>query len=154
MTAPVDRDLPWFAARSTPHPVTGCWVWNNRLSKYGYAEFRAWADGRRREHLAHRAVLALKLGRPLAPGEVTRHVCHNRACVNPDHLLPGSAKDNAQDSVRARRHIHGERHPRAKLTAALVGEIRACTGSQRDIARRYGVSQAAVSKIRARLAWR
>lgn len=29
--------------------------------------------------------------------EVVRHLCHNRACVNPDHLVIGTYQQNTQD---------------------------------------------------------
>lgn len=39
--------------------------------------------------------------------EVVRHSCDNIKCINPSHLLGGSALDNIQDrSVRKRTHNH------------------------------------------------
>lgn len=54
------------------------------------------------------------------------HHCDNPACVNPGHLFLGTRVDNAIDKVRKGRQKGpvGERHPRARLTAALVREIR------------------------------
>jgi hypothetical protein len=38
-------------------------------------------------------------GRLPLPGEQVRHTCDNPPCINPVHLLIGSAKDNSQDAV-------------------------------------------------------
>jgi hypothetical protein len=54
----------------------------------------------------------------------------------------------------ARRVRYGERHPGAKLTEAAVAEIRTLTVTHREIASRYGISQARVSQIKAGKAWR
>jgi predicted XRE-type DNA-binding protein len=43
---------------------------------------------------------------------------------------------------------------RAKLTVEMAEEIRQAEGKQRDIAKRFGVSQATVSVIKRGLAWR
>ena len=53
---------------------------------------------------AHRYALERKLGRELEPGEVARHTCDNPICVNPDHLLPGTQRDNVDDMMRRGRH--------------------------------------------------
>ena len=31
--------------------------------------------------------------------QVVRHSCHNRSCINPDHLSVGTYSDNTQDSI-------------------------------------------------------
>jgi hypothetical protein len=34
--------------------------------------------------------------------EVVRHRCHNRRCINPDHLTSGTVWDNRQDEYARR----------------------------------------------------
>jgi DNA invertase Pin-like site-specific DNA recombinase len=41
----------------------------------------------------------------------------------------------------------GQRHPASKLTEADIVAIRAAVGSQREIAKRYGVHQGTISEI-------
>ena len=38
-----------------------------------------------------------KAGRPPRKGEVVRHLCNNRACINPEHLKVGSQRQNLND---------------------------------------------------------
>lgn len=46
------------------------------------------------------------------------------------------------------------RNPQSKLTIELVDAIRSATGKQRDIARRFGISQSRVSAIKLGQSWR
>ncbi|MEU5341281.1 HNH endonuclease [Streptomyces sp. NPDC020766] len=83
-----------------------CWVWKNSLGRNGYGTFVVAS----KSHAAHRWVLAYTLGRELAASEVARHKCHNKACVRPSHLEPGTQSDNMQDMAKAGR---GRRGPHA-----------------------------------------
>jgi DNA invertase Pin-like site-specific DNA recombinase len=80
--------------------------------------------------------------------------------VNPEHLRIGANADNVADMMKRGRHVitYGSRHPRAKLTEALVVEIRAryARGEERaDIARAFGVSWDLIDRIcRRGVAWR
>jgi hypothetical protein len=46
---------------------------------------------------AYRFVYCVATRTPAAADEVVRHRCHNRRCVNPDHLQIGSRADNKHD---------------------------------------------------------
>jgi hypothetical protein len=72
----------------------------------------------------HRAALARKLGRDLAPHEMACHACDNRACWVAEHLFLGTAAINNADMRAKGRHAHGVRHPRAKLTPAVIAAAR------------------------------
>ena len=49
--------------------------------------------------LAYRFVPTILKAELMGEREVVRHLCHNRACVCPDHLVFGSFKQNTQDEV-------------------------------------------------------
>lgn len=51
------------------------------------------------------------------------------------------------------RGLDGEKNMKAKLTWGDVEEIRTMAGRQVDIAAKFGVSQAAVSKIKLGITW-
>jgi hypothetical protein len=36
------------------------------------------------------------------PKDVVRHLCHNRQCINPDHLCDGSQQQNIRDEILRR----------------------------------------------------
>lgn len=140
---------------------TGCWLWKGHLAKTGYGRFRIshYADSHR---MAHRAAYSLFVG---DPGDMmVCHKCDVRSCVNPDHLFLGTAADNMQDAARkgrmnwkpeeTRNLPVGSAHHQAKITEAQAIAIRASTEKGIVLARRYGLSNVTISRIRRRLIWR
>lgn len=103
--------------------------------------------------LAHRLSYCQHHGLNLSDidGVLIRHKCDNPPCINPDHLEPGTHKDNSRDMVergRAYRWVglrDGEKNPRCKLTKPEVDAIRArykkysSKDGLKSIARDYGV---------------
>jgi hypothetical protein len=91
----------------------GCWIWTGTTSR-GYGNFRvgSLADGTRRKVLAHRYSYELVHGRV---EEMLLHSCDVPRCVNPAHLRPGTAKENAADAIERGRIYrpdhHGQRNP-------------------------------------------
>jgi hypothetical protein len=121
-----------------------CWVWTGNKNKAGY--------GMICKEYAHRR--SARMAEILT--DESRYVCHkcdNPSCVNPAHLFQGTAKDNVADMISKQRKPRGESSPSAKLTEKDVIAIRESTGVQREIAERYGITQPAVSNIKARRAW-
>jgi len=79
-------------------PVSGCWVWQRYLSVEGYALKRR--DGKKIP--ARRYCYELYRG-PIPTGLMIDHLCRNHACVNPFHLEPVTAKENAARRDRTKR---------------------------------------------------
>lgn len=76
---------------------TGCWIWQKRCDPAGYGEIAITEDGVHRKEKAHRAAYVEFVG-PIPDGaEVIMHTCDNPPCVNPDHLRPGTHRDNIRD---------------------------------------------------------
>ena len=96
------------------------------------------------KRMARRALVA-KLGRPLRPGLITRHLCGNAICRNPDHVVEGTHAENNKDT-----HVHGHKVP-LKLPRYIRREIAARYKfggiSQQKLADEYGVIQCRVSQI-------
>ena len=134
-----------------------CLVSTRPVNSHGYRKL----SYRGRVLSLPRLVLQRKLGRQVREDEDTRHMCHNRACVNPEHLETGSQSDNMQDMARAGRNFvpdnRGERCATAKLTANDVRAIRAAVAdgaAQAPLGRRYGVGQDQISRIVSRKRWK
>lgn len=73
-----------------------CWLWTGATTLLGYGKMRL--NGKLQ--LAHRIMLAEKLGRPIADGMVAAHapiICHNRSCINPEHLREATLSENQKD---------------------------------------------------------
>lgn len=91
---------------------------------------------------------------PVPAGMLVRHTCDNPPCVDIDHLLVGTMKDNRQDAVRRARTATGERHGRAKLTADQVISIRDDSRPAKELARIYGVSDTQIRGIKEGKTWK
>lgn len=137
------------AAASTEMDVCIIWPFTK-----GYSHMRDWRvpvpEGKtRRPNIGvHRLVWELANGQPM-PGELqARHLCGNGAggCVNPNHIVPGTSTENNRDTVL---HGHKRNNPwNTKLTDEQVRAIRVAPGFQREVAARFGIDQATVSRIR------
>lgn len=123
-----------------------CWLWTGAIGDVGYGNF--YVGGGRRAPIHKRAhVVAWELEHgPVPPGFCVLHECDNRRCVR--HLFLGTKAENSADMVEKRRSATGLRNGGAKLSDLQVRAIRSVTGTQAEIAARYGVSQSLVSLIR------
>lgn len=106
---------------------------------------------------AHRVVYAWVYGECPA-GLMVLHRNGNPIDNRPENLAMGSAWDNAQDIKRhgSRPDNRGARHPLAKLTPAIVREMRRLYAegvSRVEIAARFDHSYSHTGEIIARRAW-
>lgn len=78
--------------------TTPCWVWAHPIYKpHGYGKVTI----RGRKQNAHRAFWLQERG-AVPEGRELDHLCHNKACINPEHLEPVTHAENMRRS-RARR---------------------------------------------------
>lgn len=79
-----------------------CLVWPGPCDSNGYGLIR-WEGMKVR---VHRLVAHLVHGLDLADTyQYARHECDNPPCFNPDHITPGTPRDNQQDAIRRARRI-------------------------------------------------
>lgn len=117
--------------------ASGCWNWSGATTSAGYGAFRR--NGQ--HHLAHRYFYEQAKG-PIPAGLQLDHLCHNRKCVNPDHLEPVTVAENIR------------RGEGTKLTPSSVRAIRQSTETQARLATRFGVTRGAIDGIRRGKNWR
>ena len=114
-----------------------CWLWIGTPStEYGVYRVGSQVDGSRRQALAHRFSYELLVGE-IPSGEID-HECDHPRCVNPNHLVPKTPKENTRRSRST------------KLTLEQVTEIRKLRASGlrlAAIAPKFGVSRAQISSI-------
>ena len=145
-----------FDEKYYAEPRDGCWLWEGSINNGGYA---AIGVGKKMVH-AHRVSWELHIG-PIPEGEgyhgtCVCHHCDVRSCVRPDHLFLGDHQQNMadRDAKGRRADASGEAVGTAKLTDAKVLEIRADSGTHREIAEKYGIDRSNVGYIKARKTWK
>ena len=134
-----------------------CWLWTASRAK-GYGSFSDWLNHRKLQ--AHRVSYEMAYG-IIPDGLWVLHTCDVRACVRPDHLFLGTAKDNTADMMAKGRAIH---HPlpwhkcsKRKLEPSDVAAIRvwfATTNGKAEradgiktIAARFSITREAIYAI-------
>jgi hypothetical protein len=81
-----------FTEKFKPNAETGCWDWTASKDLGGYGMFSVARSQSRR---AHRISYQMFVGQ-IPDGLVIDHLCRNRGCVNPEHLEPVTASENAK----------------------------------------------------------
>jgi hypothetical protein len=130
--------------------TNSCWLWKGTKNSYGYGIFLLPGEKPVR---AHRYSYEFHKG-PIPDGLVVLHSCDNPLCVNPDHLSIGTRGDNNRDAKRKRRNAHGEKNGQSKLTAEMVAAILSSNEPQITLAKRYGVGQGNISRIKNNHLWK
>jgi hypothetical protein len=80
---------------SVPEPNAGCHLWLGPVNDSGYGKIKV----KGRTLPAHRVSYAANVGE-IPIGKMILHKCDTPACVNPQHLFIGDARDNAVDAIR------------------------------------------------------
>ena len=101
----------------------------------------------------HRFIYGVLSGSPVPEHLVVRHLCGNPGCCNPLHLAAGTNKENSEDMVAHGRSTRGRKGPVCKLNEDQVMEIYRSTGPREGLAKKYGITVGAISKIRHGKAW-
>ncbi len=77
-----------------PEPNSGCWIWLASLNSEGRPRVNPRrVNGRNGTDMAYRFTCEAVRGRKPA-GLVHSHLCHNKLCVNPDHIIYETQSEN------------------------------------------------------------
>ena len=134
----------YIESNSIPIPFTGCWLWLRSTGSHGYGNaFFTKAT------VAHR-VSYFAFNGEIPENKLVQHVCDNRWCVNPDHLLIGTDWSNANDKVNK-----GRAAKVLNTTKVITMRELARNGfGIRKIGRLMGVSQRTVQHVIRRKTWK
>lgn len=143
-----------------------CWLWTGARGADGYGNILISKRGRISKHgRAHRVSWMLRFGQN--PGrKLVLHRCDTPLCVRPDHLFLGTQLSNVRDMIsKGRQKVGGrkfgfgpnDRVPYfTKLDFDKAARIRRLLGigkSCKEIAIEYGVTLAAISRIKRNKSW-
>lgn len=144
--------------RARVEEIGDCWEWTGALQVCGSTPTMR-HDGRAG---AVRRFLAVEMGMNVT-NKLATAKCDNPLCVCPDHIIVVSRKQLQQRLAKATRYqtnplrmkrLSDKARAHSKLNPEIVQQIRDAEGKQRDIARAFGISQAAVSQIKRGRTWR
>lgn len=128
---------------------SGCWIWkgSSRPNSKGVLYPRH-TDEKGRSIGAHRFSYLIHKGS--ITDKYVCHKCDNPMCVNPDHLVAEDHLWNMKDmKLKGRSYTgRGENANRSILSNEQAKAIYNSELSQSKIAKRYGVSQKTVSRIK------
>jgi hypothetical protein len=107
---PAELEAYYFETHIIPEPNSGCWLWTGGCDRDGYGLMRFGNGGRPTSGSAHRAMWQFRNG-PMPNDRYACHSCDTPACVNPDHIWPGTPQENNDDCVAKGRKRNRERYP-------------------------------------------
>ena len=89
-------------ARPLQYKINGeCWeCCSHKATRTGYPNLHRGGCTQN----AHRYVYQLLKGE-IPPGQVVRHTCDNKLCINPDHLILGTPQDNVNNYIERQYNV-------------------------------------------------
>lgn len=117
-----------------------CWNWIGQKDKDGYGQFRRFANDK--WHKAHRVSFE-SAGNKIPLGFEVAHTCHNKSCVNPNHLITCLHVVN----VRMTLSKAGGKWERAKRAADVSVKHDKKGHSMSATSKLFGVDRSLVSRV-------
>lgn len=90
----------------------------------------------------------------IPPGLVVRHTCDNRLCVNPEHLIIGTVRDNVNDRMLRKGILRVQQTQNSTLTEDAVKFIRESPLSNSVLAKTLHVNLRNINNVRSKRTWK
>ncbi len=123
-----------------------CWLWTGFVHpETGYGRCYKKYGSRS----PHRAAFIMAHG-PILDGNYICHLCDNKRCVRPNHLVQGSVQQNHDDMWAKGRGISGSDHVHSKLSpeqVASLKEDRLNGATFRELGEKYNVSRQTANNV-------
>lgn len=113
-------------------------------TKEGYGYTTRMVGGVRKSISLHRIAFLDNYG--YLP-EVVMHTCDNPRCINPNHLIAGTYKQNSQDMVQKNRNKGGWNLTTKELRTTIAEEANTGITSE-ELSTKYGLSAGYIRRIR------
>lgn len=129
-------------------PNGDCLEWQRAKQTNGYGA--VWDSDTNKQCLAHRAMYQVVYGE-IPDGLTIMHTCDNPSCINPNHLVACTHKENMNDRDNKGRLITNVKKAidaNRKLTNDQLRAIQSDMRSSRVIAEEYNVDRSHICKIR------
>lgn len=118
-----------------------CWICTSHKKSKRYYNIQR--NGK--HYKLHRYLYKLVHGE-IPSGKYALHTCDNVFCINPNHIVLGTLKDNMIDMISKGRGTN-------KLNADQVREIKKDSRPNTEIAKEYGVSRKCICHIKNGRTW-
>lgn len=124
--------------------TNNCWNWIGALS-HGYGRIKI----EKKCYLTHRLSYCMHYK---DPGDlIVMHLCNNKRCVNPEHLLASTYSDNIRHAFESGQRIDGIFGTTSKFKdERTIQFIRTCGYETHILARLYSVDCKTIQNIRNR----
>lgn len=131
---------------------SGCFISKNHLAKVVKGNHVAGRIRRNGSSVSMSRWIYEEMFGPLPQNLVVRHTCANGNCINPEHLISGTHRQNMQDMIDQGRNTNGPRILDEEKVLEIRGLIKLGYTSK-SIAKIYGVQPSTISDIRQNRTW-
>jgi hypothetical protein len=123
----------WLLVEKTEY----CWNWIGRKDKDGYGNWFY----EMKNIKAHRFSMKIA-GKEIPDGMVSRHLCNNPSCVNTEHIVAGTQKENIRDQINA--GTFSKLKYGKEIRDIIINEYKIGGISTRGLSKKYGVSKSQI----------
>lgn len=138
-----NKDIERFLSKVDKKDSKDCWPWKGPLRGKGYGYIGI--NGKKIK--ANRVAWTIANG-PIPKGKLILHKCDNATCCNPAHLYAGTHCENNLDrEYRGSGYLKGRPSSLSVYDIETIKELYKIGIYQKEIAKRYGISQTYISFI-------